>query len=128
MFELPSTGTISRFGFDTARANCAGRGAKHVVVEVSATSKDAGLETVLKAALADRRDGRAFADSNGSADYSELMGLRAWGSRSVQEYLAGKGVAASRLASEGFSQSRPVADNATELGRAQNRRFELVKK
>ena len=48
--------------------------------------------------------------------------------RSVQDYLAGKGVAASRLSAAGFGSSRPVADNATELGRAQNRRVELVRK
>ena len=39
-----------------------------------------------------------------------------------------KGVAESRLATAGFGASKPVADNATELGRAQNRRVELVRK
>lgn len=47
---------------------------------------------------------------------------------SVKEYLAGKGVAAARLTTVGFGQAKPVADNATELGRAQNRRVELVRK
>jgi hypothetical protein len=42
--------------------------------------------------------------------------------------VVGKGVAPSRLSSLGFGQSKPVADNATELGRAQNRRVELVRK
>jgi outer membrane protein OmpA-like peptidoglycan-associated protein len=47
---------------------------------------------------------------------------------SVKAYLVGKGVDAKRLNTVGFGQSKPVADNATELGRAQNRRVELVRK
>jgi outer membrane protein OmpA-like peptidoglycan-associated protein len=43
----------------------------------------------------------------------------------VVEYLVGKGVAASRLDSAGYGESKPVADNATRDGRAQNRRVEL---
>jgi outer membrane protein OmpA-like peptidoglycan-associated protein len=46
----------------------------------------------------------------------------------VKAYLVSKGVAAERLSSVGFGQSKPVADNATELGRAQNRRVELVRR
>ena len=45
--------------------------------------------------------------------------------RSVINYLVGKGIAASRLTSKGFGASKPVAGNATEEGRAQNRRTEL---
>ncbi len=44
----------------------------------------------------------------------------------VVEYMAGHGVAAERLASEGFGESKPIADNETEEGRALNRRVELT--
>nr|HPK66330.1 OmpA family protein [Thermoanaerobaculia bacterium] len=46
----------------------------------------------------------------------------------VRDYLTAHGVAASRLTSAGFGASQPVADNATELGRARNRRVEIVRR
>lgn len=42
--------------------------------------------------------------------------------------LIARGIAPDRLAPRGFGQSRPVADNASEDGRARNRRVELVKR
>jgi outer membrane protein OmpA-like peptidoglycan-associated protein len=47
--------------------------------------------------------------------------------RAVVEALTARGVASSRLASGGYGESRPMADNATEEGRARNRRVELVR-
>lgn len=46
----------------------------------------------------------------------------------VKAHLVAGGVAAGRLATAGFGDSRPVGDNATEAGRAANRRVVLVKK
>ena len=44
---------------------------------------------------------------------------------SVKQYLIDHGIAADRLASKGFGQDRPIADNKTDEGRAQNRRVEI---
>ena len=38
------------------------------------------------------------------------------------------GIAAARLTTAGFGDTKPVAPNTTDDGRAQNRRVELVKK
>jgi adhesin HecA-like repeat protein len=45
----------------------------------------------------------------------------------VKAALINRGIAATRLTSEGFGDTKPVADNANDAGRALNRRVELVK-
>jgi outer membrane protein OmpA-like peptidoglycan-associated protein len=45
--------------------------------------------------------------------------------QAVANYLAQRGVQPVRMATQGFGSSRPIADNSTEAGRAQNRRVEL---
>jgi OmpA-OmpF porin, OOP family len=44
---------------------------------------------------------------------------------SVKQYLVDHGIAADRLASKGYGETRPIADNKTEEGRAQNRRVDI---
>jgi OmpA-OmpF porin, OOP family len=62
-------------------------------------------------------------DSEGSRSHNQkLSDERA---ASVKQYLVDHGVAADRLASKGYGQDRPIADNKTEDGRAQNRRVEI---
>ncbi|WP_372756961.1 OmpA family protein [Mariniflexile sp.] len=43
----------------------------------------------------------------------------------VMNYLIEKGVSSSRLTSKGFGESKPMADNATKAGQAENRRVEI---
>lgn len=44
----------------------------------------------------------------------------------VKAFLEANGIAGARLASKGYGPTKPVADNATEEGRAKNRRTEFV--
>jgi len=44
---------------------------------------------------------------------------------SVRNYLADRGVAPSRVETAGRGEREPIADNATEAGRAKNRRVEI---
>jgi outer membrane protein OmpA-like peptidoglycan-associated protein len=45
---------------------------------------------------------------------------------SVVNYLLGKGIKNDRLTFKGFGETKPIADNSTEQGRALNRRTELI--
>jgi outer membrane protein OmpA-like peptidoglycan-associated protein len=53
------------------------------------------------------------------------QGLSERRAASVLQYLVEHGIAASRLNSVGFGESRPIATNDTREGRALNRRVEL---
>lgn len=57
-----------------------------------------------------------------AADNQKLSSARAY---SVVNYLVRKGIKGTRLVAKGFGATKPVADNKTEEGRAQNRRTEL---
>ena len=63
-------------------------------------------------------------DSIGSARYNQRLSERR--ARTVADALVEDGVSAKRLDVRGFGKSKPIADNATEEGRARNRRVEIV--
>ena len=63
-------------------------------------------------------------DSQGNDNMNlELSKNRA---TAVKNYLIKKGIAANRLSSKGFGEAKPIADNNTSKGRAENRRVELT--
>jgi outer membrane protein OmpA-like peptidoglycan-associated protein len=62
-------------------------------------------------------------DSTGSFELNQNLSNRR--AQSVASYLSANGVAASRLSSYGAGPSQPIASNANEAGRAQNRRVEI---
>jgi outer membrane protein OmpA-like peptidoglycan-associated protein len=47
--------------------------------------------------------------------------------KAVMNAIIAQGIDKTRLASKGWGQSKPIADNSTEEGRAKNRRVEIVK-
>ncbi len=62
-------------------------------------------------------------DSTGSDAYNMTLSQRR--AQAVADYLSSRGVAASRIRSQGFGETQPVASNATEEGRSANRRVEI---
>ncbi len=63
-------------------------------------------------------------DAQGKDEYNLDLSNRRAGS--VKAYLASKGIADGRLSSTGYGETKPVADNNTAKGRAQNRRVEMT--
>jgi len=64
-------------------------------------------------------------DNVGSAASNQALSEKR--AQAVVLWLTAHGVDAARLKAKGWGQTKPVADNATEDGRAKNRRVELVK-
>jgi OmpA-OmpF porin, OOP family len=63
-------------------------------------------------------------DSQGKDRYNlKLSRARA---KAVRKYLIGRGVASRRMVSQGYGETRPISDNRTAEGRAENRRVEFV--
>ncbi len=62
-------------------------------------------------------------DNTGTDDYNQKLSENRV--NTVKDYLASKGIDASRLTATGYGESNPVADNNTKEGRSLNRRVEL---
>ncbi|MEY4511094.1 MAG: hypothetical protein RLZZ450_3216 [Pseudomonadota bacterium] len=63
-------------------------------------------------------------DAQGSQTFNLDLSTRR--AQAVRDYLASHGVAPDRIRAEGLGFSRPIADNKTAEGRANNRRVEIV--
>ncbi len=68
-------------------------------------------------------DVAGHADSDGTDDYNMALSQRR--ADAVAAILSQNGVNPVRLVAVGFGESRPIADNGTAAGKAQNRRVEI---
>lgn len=99
------------FDFDKAELSSEAEGILDAAVSALKESPDADVVVA------------GHSDAVGSDAYNlQLSGRRA---TSVRNYLVESGIDASRLEVQAFGESKPVADNDTAEGRAQNRRVEL---
>jgi len=105
--------TIEGANFDTSSAKLKPAADKKLgeVVDFAAKYKDTNLAV------------SGHTDSRGS----EKMNQKLSQSRadSVKAYLVKKGVSADRITTKGEASTRPIGDNKTKAGRAQNRRVEI---
>lgn len=63
-------------------------------------------------------------DALGTESYNQKLSLAR--ATAVRDFLLNLGIGGSRLLVQGYGESRPVADNDTDAGRAQNRRVEFT--
>jgi outer membrane protein OmpA-like peptidoglycan-associated protein len=114
---LNKNGSIAlQINFDTGKSTIKPESQK-IVDEIATMLK---ADASLKVSIEGHTDNAGNAASN-----KTLSENRA---KAVVDAVVAKGIDRSRLSSKGFGQEKPVADNSTEEGKAQNRRVEIVKK
>ena len=115
--QLKATGRAKiygiRFGLDSAVIKDVSYPVLTEIVDLLKT--DAALHLAIE----------GHTDGTGAAAHNQTLSEQR--AASVKAYLVEQGVAAGRLTTAGFGAGKPVADNDNELGRAQNRRVELVR-
>ncbi len=118
MFDaLTRDGSLAIYGilFDTNRADLRPDSGEVIdtVAEVLKANPDLRIEI------------QGHTDSTGAAERNRQLSLER--AQSVAAALGLYGVETNRLVPRGFGPDQPVADNADEQGRQQNRRVELVR-
>lgn len=66
-----------------------------------------------------------YASAEGTEEYN--LNLSKDRANAVKQYLVNAGVSASNISANGYGEANPIASNATEEGRIQNRRVEIKK-
>jgi len=83
------------------------------------------IVTVLKGKTDWQMTIEGHTDATGAAAHNQTLSEKR--AQSVRDFLVAAGIAATRLKPVGLGATKPVGPNDTELGRAQNRRVELVR-
>ena len=102
-----------------------------IVYPTNGTAIDAASRLLLQgfAAWLQRNSSLRIAVEGHTDDVGELAMNAALSERraqAVRDFLVGQGIDPNRIVARGFGESRPRASNATEAGRALNRRTEFV--
>jgi outer membrane protein OmpA-like peptidoglycan-associated protein len=102
-----------------------------VTFELNSANLTADSRPVLDAVAADlvkhdrlKVELQGHTDSSGADAYNMQLSERR--AAAVREYLIAQGVPPTQLVSRGYGETKPIAENKTNEGRAQNRRVEMA--
>jgi uncharacterized surface protein with fasciclin (FAS1) repeats len=115
-FELPTLNealSLESITFETASAVITAEGQAALAATVEFLSLNPDVRVAIE----------GHTDSEG--DEEPNLALSQDRADSVRDYLVEQGIAADRLETEGFGETRPIASNDTPEGRAQNRRIDF---
>ncbi|MEJ2066710.1 MAG: OmpA family protein [Deltaproteobacteria bacterium] len=113
--EMCKTITLSgdvHFAFDSSELTAAGKATLDDLIPGLQANPNMKIELA------------GHTDSIGSEQYNQ--GLSERRAKSAYNYFVSKGIAADRMTTVGYGELRPVASNATDEGRAKNRRVEIT--
>ncbi len=108
---VSSLGNI-HFDFGTANVRIDSHAELNLLVEFCISNRSTRVEV----------DGHA--DSSGPEDFNDLLALAR--AQAVVNYLKSKGVNGYQLFAKGYGETRPIDSNLTAVGKANNRRVELI--
>lgn len=114
--ELNAKGHVALYiNFDTDQASIKTDGLPAVDEIAKLLNKDTGLKLSVE----------GHTDNSGNGAHNKTLSQQR--AEVVVSNLVSKGIDKTRLAAVGFGADQPIADNASDEGRAKNRRVELVK-
>lgn len=107
--------------------------ARTILFDTGKATFKKGTDTALKAMVAILKEYpkadfsiEGHTDSQGAEKSNQLLSERR--ANAVKDYLVANGISAERLSATGFGEARPIDDNKTAAGRANNRRVEVIVK
>ncbi len=95
-----------------------------VLLSTAQTRLDEVADALKEGADGQRITVEGHTDSVGAAVYNEQLSMMR--ATAVRDYLVSRGVPATNISARGWGETRPVTDNSTAEGRANNRRVEIV--
>lgn len=113
-YEAGMEFTISNLNFETNKA----------VIQSASLPMLNNLVEIMKRKQTMRIEIDGHTDSDGD-DQANLV-LSEQRAQAVKAYLIQQGISATRIQTKGYGETKPVAPNTTALGKAQNRRTEIL--
>lgn len=108
--------TLEGTNFDFNKSTLKPEGKKKLDMAVKAMKDQPSLHVTIE----------GHTDSIGSPEYNQKLSERR--AQSAKDYIVSQGGDGSRISTIGFGETKPIADNKTEEGRAKNRRVDVLAK